>query len=144
MLLRFSPLVLAAAVGVAPLPQGASVPSLDRPCSFATAEQVSSVLGTRVADATDEHFRCKYIVDTGWMETKLLDISLKITRDVYEYDKAHGKPVPGVGDQAYVLGASLVAKVGDVVVSVDGSNLRRAPDTATLKAIALTIVKQIP
>jgi hypothetical protein len=144
MLPRLSSLVLAAALGIAPVPQGASAPSLDRPCSFATADQVSSILGTKVAAATDEHFRCKYTVDTGWIETKLLDISLKMTRDIYEYDRAHGRPVPGVGDQAYVLGAALVAKVGDVVVSVDGSNLRRAPDTAKLKAIALTIVGQIP
>jgi len=89
---------------------------------------MSALLGTTVTASTDEHFRCKYTVGNGWLETKLLDISLKITRDIYEYDRVHGKPVPGVGDQAYLLGASLVARRGDVVVSVDGSNL--PPDAA--------------
>jgi hypothetical protein len=105
---------------------------------------MSSMLGTGITVATDEHFRCKYVVGNGWLETKLLDSSLKITRDIYEYNKAHGKAVPGVGDQAYVLGATLVAKVGDVVVVVDGSNAPRPPDDAKLKAVAVKIVRAIP
>jgi hypothetical protein len=138
-------LFLVVLAGLAPaLPQASGGPSLDRPCSFATADEMSQLLGTKVTTATDEHFRCKYVVENGWLETKLLDISLKITRDIYEYDKAHGKPVPGVGDQAYVFGATLVAKVGDVVVDVDGSNLPHAPDTARLKAIVAKIVRGIP
>ena len=66
------------------------------------------------------------------------------TRDIYDYNKAHGKAMPGVGDQAYQLGATLAAKVGDVVVVVDGSNVPRPPDNARLKAIALKIIRAIP
>ena len=105
---------------------------------------MSALLGTAVSAATDEHFRCKYAVGKGWLETKLMDISLKISRDIYEYNKAHGKAVSGVGDNAYVLGATLAVKVGDVLVVVDGSNVPRAPDNAKLKAIATKIVKGIP
>jgi len=122
----------------------ANGPSLDRPCSFVTAEELAGLLGTPVATATDEHFRCKYAVGKGWLETKLMNIELKMTRDIYDYDKAHGKPMPGVGDQAYRLGATVAAKVGDVLVVVDGSNVPRPPDDARLKAIALKIIKGIP
>jgi len=115
--LTFSLLLAVAALNAVPVTQNGSAPSLDRPCTFATADEMSALLGTRVTTATDEHFRCKYVVEKGWLETKLLDISLKTTRDIYDYDKAHGKAVPGVGDQAYVLGATLVSKVGDVAQS---------------------------
>jgi hypothetical protein len=119
-------------------------PSLDRPCSFVTAAQMAGMLGAPVASATDEHFRCKYVVGKGWLETKLMNFELKMTRDIYDYNKAHGKPMPGVGDQAYLLGATLAAKVGDVLVVVDGSNVPRLADDARLKAIALKIIKAIP
>ena len=119
-------------------------PSLDRPCSFATAGEIASLLGTPGVTATDEHFRCKYVVGKGWLETKLMNLELKVTRDIYDYNKAHGKAMPGVGDQAYQLGATLAAKVGDVLVVVDGSNVPRPPDDARLKAIALKIIKAIP
>ena len=119
-------------------------PSLDRPCSFVTAEEMAGLLGTPVVTSTDEHFRCKYVIGKGWLETKLMNLELKVTRDIYDYNKAHGKPMPGVGDQAYQLGATLAAKVGDVLVVVDGSNVPRPPDNARLKAIALKIIKQVP
>jgi len=119
-------------------------PSLDRPCSFVTAAELTALLGAPVATATDEHFRCKYIVGNGWLETKLMNFELKATRDIYDYNKAHGGPMAGVGDQAYQLGATVAAKVGDVLVVVDGSNVPRPPDNAKLKAVALKIVKQIP
>jgi len=119
-------------------------PSLDRPCSFVTAADMAGLLGTPVAAATDERFRCKYAVGKGWLETKLMNLELKITRDIFDYNKAHGKPVPGVGDQAYQLGATLAAKVGDVLVVVDGSNVPRPPNDARLKSIAVKIIKAIP
>ena len=119
-------------------------PSLDRPCSFVTAAEMAGLLGTPVATATDEHFRCKYVVGKGWLETKLMNLELKMTRDIYDYNKAHGRSTPGVGDQAYQLGATLAAKVGDVLVVVDGSNVPRPPDDARLKAIAMKIIKAIP
>ena len=119
-------------------------PSLDRPCSFVPAAEMAGLLGTPVATATDEHFRCKYSVGKGWLETKLMNLELKATRDIYDYNKAHGKPMPGVGDQAYQLGATLAATVGDVLVVVDGSNVPRPPDDARLKAVALRIIKAIP
>ena len=119
-------------------------PSLDRPCSFVTAAEMAGLLGRPVTDATDEHFRCKYAIGKGWLETKLLNIELKATRDIYEYNKAHGKQMPGVGDQAYQLGATLAAKVGDVLVVVDGSNVPQPPDDARLKAIATKIIRAIP
>ena len=133
-----------AAVATTAAAQKAGAPSVDRPCSFASASEVGAALGVTVSAATDEHFRCKYVVGSGWIETKLLDYSLKISKDVYDYTKAHGKPLPGVGDQAYVLGATLAAKLGDVLVVVDGSNVTKAPDNATLTAIAQRIIKQIP
>jgi hypothetical protein len=121
-----------------------AAPSLDLPCSFVTAAEMAAILGTPVAKATDEHFRCKYVVGKGWLETKLMNLELKMTRDIYDYNKAHGKPMPGVGDQAYLLGATLAAKVGDVLVVVDGSNVPRPPNDAGLKTIALKIIKAIP
>ena len=128
--------------GQAPRPSHG--PSLDRPCSFVTAAEMAGLLGTPVVTATDEHFRCKYSVGKGWLETKLMNVELKMTRDIYDYDRAHGKPMPGVGDQAYQVGATLAAKVGDVLVVVDGSNVPRPPNDAQLKAIALRIIKAIP
>ena len=119
-------------------------PSVDRPCSFVSAADMARLLGTPVSTATDEHFRCKYVVGKGWLETKLMNIELKMTRDIYDYNRTRGKPMPGVGDQAYLVGATLAAKLGDVVVVVDGSNVPRPPDDARLKAIALTIIKAIP
>lgn len=119
-------------------------PSLDRPCSFVTAAEMAGLLGTPVVTATDEHFRCKYVVGKGWLETKLMNLELKMTRDIYDYNKAHGRLMPGVGDQAYQLGATLAAKVGDVLVVVDGSNVPRPPNDARLKSIALKIIKAIP
>ena len=125
-------------------PTRPSGPSLDRPCSFVTATEMAGLLGTSVATATDERFRCKYVVGKGWLETKLMNVELKATRDIFDYNKSHGKPMPGVGDQAYLLGATLAAKVGDVLVVVDGSNVPQAPSDAKLKAIALKIIKGIP
>lgn len=119
-------------------------PSLDLPCSFVTATEMTGLLGRPVAAATDEHFRCKYVVGKGWLETKLMNLELKATRDIYDYNKTHGRLMPGVGDQAYQLGATLAAKVGDVLVVVDGSNAPEPPNDARLKAIALKIIKAIP
>ena len=125
-------------------PRPSDGPSLDRPCSFVTAAEMAGLLGTPVVTATDEHFRCTYAVGKGWLETKLMNLELKMTRDIYDYNRAHGKPMPGIGDQAYQLGATLAAKVGDVLVVVDGSNVPRPPDDARLKAIAMKIIKAIP
>ncbi|HEX7795308.1 MAG TPA: hypothetical protein VF456_13190 [Vicinamibacterales bacterium] len=131
------------AVGASAAPQSAA-PSLDRPCSFATAAEVSGLNGATVSSASDEHFRCKYNVGSGWLETKLMDYALKASRDIYEYDKAHGKAAPGVGDQAYILGATLAAKLGDVIIVVDGSNMPRPPADARLIAVAKKIIAGIP
>ena len=119
-------------------------PSPDRPCSFATTAEVSSLIGSGVASAADERFRCKYQLADGWFETKLMDYGLKASRDVYEYNKARGKPIAGVGDQAYILGATLAVKLGDVVIVVDASNMRRPPGDAKLVAVARKIVSRIP
>ena len=134
----------ASLLSVAPLSSQQPRPSLDQPCSFLTASEMGGLLGTPVASATDEHFRCKYVVGKGWLETKLMNVELKATRDIYDYNKTHGKAVAGVGDQAYQLGATLTAKVGDVLVVVDGSNAPHPPDDAHLKAVALKIIKAIP
>lgn len=133
----------AGVLSVGPLSSQQPRPSLDQPCSFVTAAEMASLLGTPVSTATDEHFRCKYVVGKGWVETKLMNVELKATRDIYDYNKAHGKAMPGIGDQAYRLGATLTAKVGDVLVVVDGSNAPHPPDDARLKAIALKIIKAI-
>ena len=119
-------------------------PSLEKPCSFVSAAEMTGLLGKPVATATDEHFRCKYVVGNGWLETKLMNLELKMSRDIFDYNKAHGKAVAGVGDQAYQLGATLAAKVGDVLVVVDGSNVPKGANDAQLKAIALKIIKAIP
>jgi len=105
---------------------------------------MSGFLGTPTVTATDERFRCKYTVGNGWLETKLMNLELKISRDIFDYNKAHGKLMPGVGDQAYLLGATLAAKVGDVLVVVDGSNAPHSASDARLKAIALKIIRGIP
>lgn len=125
-------------------PRPSDGPSLDRPCSFVTAPAMAGLLGTPVASATDERFRCKYVVGRGWLETKLMNLELRMSKDIFAYNKAHGRLVPGVGDQAYQLGATLAAKVGDVLVVVDGSNAPRVASDARLKAVALQIVRGIP
>lgn len=119
-------------------------PSLDRPCSFVTPAEMTRLLGTPVEAARDEHFRCRYVVGRGWLETKLMNLELRMSRDIHDYNKAHGRRIPGVGDQAYQLGATLSAKVGDVLVVIDGSNVPRPPSDARLKAIALKIISAIP
>ena len=134
-------LLLTAMLGFAP---AAQPPSLDRPCSFVSASDMSALLGVAVSAATDEKFRCKYTVGNGWLETKLMDYSLKISRDIFDYNKAHGQAMPGVGDQAYLLGATLAVKLGDVVIVVDGSNTPRPTGNAALKAVAQKIVRLIP
>ena len=142
--MRVTPTACVLALAATTAVLSAAAPSLDRPCSFATAAEVSTMLGTSVSAAVDEHFRCKYNVGSGWLETKLMDYGLKMSRDIYDYNKARGKQVPAVGDQAYILGATLVAKLGDVVIVVDGSNLPRPADTARLTAVAKKIVAGIP
>ena len=124
--------------------QAGAAPSLDRPCSFVSASDMSSLLGTAVSAATDEKFRCKYVVSSGYLETKLMDYSLKVTRDILDYNKARGQAMAGLGDQAYVLGATLAVKLGDVVIVVDGSNMSRPPSNGTLKAVAQKIIRLIP
>jgi hypothetical protein len=104
---------------------------------------MSTLVGTPVT-MRDEHFRCKYVSGEGWLQVELLNFGLRGTRDIFDYDKAHGKAVPGVGDQAYIFGAAIVAKVGDVVIAVDGNNLPRKPGDQQLKAIALKIARAIP
>ena len=121
-----------------------TAPSPNRPCSFATTAEVSSLIGARVASAADERFRCKYLLADGWFETKLMDYGLKASRDIYDYNKARGKATAGVGDQAYILGATLAAKVGDVVIVVDAANMRRPPGDAKLVAVARKIASRIP
>jgi len=121
-----------------------AAPSPDRPCSFATTSEVSSLIGAGITSAADERFRCKYQLADGWLETKLMDYGLKASRDIYDYNKARGKPIAGVGDQAYVLGATLAVKLGDVVIVVDASNMRRPPGDAKLAAVARKIVSRIP
>lgn len=144
MLLSLISLITAIVTGVSSSSQPATAPSLDHPCSFVTTADMSSMLGVPVSAATDEKFRCKYTVGNGWLETKLMDISLKMTRDIFDYNKTRGHAVAGVGDQAYVLGATMVSKLGDVVVVVDGSNMPKPPADATLKAVATRIVRRIP
>src|SRR5689334_16864706 len=107
-------LLLAAMIGFAQ-----PAPSLDRPCSFVSAADMTTLLGVTVSGATDEKFRCKYTVGSGWLETKLMDFSLKMTKDILEYNKARGAAVPGIGDQAYVLGATLAVRLGDLIIVVD-------------------------
>jgi hypothetical protein len=121
----------------------APAPSVDRPCSFVTAAEMSTLLGTPVT-MSDEHFRCKYVSGQGWLQVELLNFELRGTRDIFDYDKAHGKAVPGVGDQAYLFGAAIVSKVGDVVIAVDGNNLPRKATDQQLKTIALKISHAIP
>jgi hypothetical protein len=132
------------AVGGGAEPQASSAPSLDRPCSFASAAEVSGLIGATVSSASDEHFRCKYNIGTGWLETKLMNYALKASRDIFDYDKAHGKAAPGVGDQAYILGATLAAKLGDVIIVVDGSNMPRPPADGRLIAVAKKMIAGIP
>lgn len=132
-----------ALIGLASSPQ-ATAPSLDRPCSFISAADMSGLVGTRVTGATDEKFRCKYALGSGWLETKLMDFSLRASKDIFDYNKNRGQAVAGLGDQSYMLGATLATRLGDVLIVVDGSNAPRPPDNAKLKAIAERIVRQIP
>jgi hypothetical protein len=118
-------------------------PSVEQPCSFITAAEMSQLLGAS-ATLDDEGFRCKYNVGDGWLEVELMEFGGASAASIWDYDKAHGAAVAGVGDEAYIFGAAIVVKLGDVFIAVDGNNLPQPADDATLKAIATKIVTQIP
>jgi hypothetical protein len=123
-------------------PTGIGGPSVEQPCSFITAAEMSDILGA-AATIQDEGFRCKYLVGDGWLQVELMEFSSASAAEIWDYDKAHGTAAAGVGDEAYVFGAALVAKLGDVFLAVDGNNLPQPADDATLTAIATKILTQI-
>jgi hypothetical protein len=117
-------------------------PSVEQPCSFITAAEMSEILGAS-ATVQDEGFRCKYLVGDGWLQVELMEFSSASAAEIWDYDKTHGTAAAGVGDEAYIFGAAIVAKLGDVFLAVDGNNLPQPADDATLTAIATTILTQI-
>ena len=121
----------------------ANGPSVEQPCSFITADEMSQLLGA-TATVQDDGFRCKYLVGDGWLEVELMEFAGASAASIWDYDKAHGTPVSGVGDEAYIFGATIVAKLGDVLIDVNGDELQQPPDDATLTAIANKIITQIP
>lgn len=124
-------------------PAATGGPSVEQPCSFVTAAEMSDILGAP-ASVQDEGFRCKYLVGDGWLQVELMEFASASAAEIWDYDKAHGTAVPGVGDEAYIFGAAVVAKLGDVFIGVDGDNLPQPADDATLTTIATKIVSQIP
>jgi hypothetical protein len=122
--------------------EGAGSPSVEQPCSFITAAEMSDILGVS-ATVQDESFRCKYLVGDGWLQVELMEFSSASAAEIWGYDKAHGTAAAGVGDEAYIFGAAIVAKLGDVFLAVDGNNLPQPADDATLTAIATKILTQI-
>jgi hypothetical protein len=121
----------------------ANGPSVEQPCSFITADEMSQLLG-ETATVQDDGFRCKYLVGDGWLEVELMEFASASAASIWDYDKAHGTSVPGVGDEAYIFGAAIVVKLGDVFIDVNGDELPQPPDDATLQAIAQRIIGQIP
>ena len=121
----------------------ASGPSVEQPCSFITADEMSQLLGA-AATVQDDGFRCKYNVGDGWLQVELMEFASASAADIWDYDKAHGTSTSGVGDEAYIFGAAIVVKLGDVLIDVDGNNLPQPADDATLEAVASKIVEQIP
>jgi hypothetical protein len=120
----------------------AGIADVTRQCSFLTAAEVSAALGGS-ATVSDLGFRCKYLVGTGYLQLELLDASLANTQQIYDYDKHHGTPVSGIGDEAYIFGAAIVVKVGDVVVALDGNNLSPPAGNAALTTLATKVVSRI-
>ena len=128
---------------VSTAPAAATGPSVERPCSFLTAPEMSALLG-RTVTVQDEGFRCKYVQGDGWLQVELMEFAGGSAQQIYTYDKAHGTAAPGVGDEAYLFGAAIVAKVGDALLAVDGNNLPQPPPDATLTAIAKAIASRVP
>jgi len=124
-------------------PPAAGGPSVEQPCSFITAAEMSDILGA-TATVQDDGFRCKYLVGDGWLQVELMEFASASAASIWDYDKAHGTATPGVGDEAYIFGAAIVAKLGDVLIAVDGNNLPQPADDATLKTVATKIISQIP
>jgi hypothetical protein len=124
-------------------PAAAGGPSVEQPCSFITAGEMSRLLGV-TATVQDDGFRCKYLVGDGWLEVELMEFGSASAAPIWDYDKAHGTAAAGVADEAYIFGATLAAKLGDVLIDVNGDELPQPPDDATLQAITQQIVQQIP
>jgi len=88
-----------------------------------TAAEVSDIVGFAVT-AHDEQFRCKFVdAKNGWLELELMEWTSRSAHDICSYAPDKRTAVPGVGDSASNLGAEVCAKVGDVAIIVDASNL---------------------
>lgn len=116
-----------------------------------TAAEVSGIVGFPVT-AHDEGFRCKFVdAKNGWLELELMESTSRSAKDICEYGGTKRTAVPGVGDSASFLGATVCVKLGDVAIIVDASNLavdspeihRRPPETPEIR-VAKLVVSRIP
>jgi hypothetical protein len=121
----------------------ASGPDVTKPCSFLSDAEVAAIVNVQV-QGQDEGFRCRYFAGANWLQVELMEASSASSQQIFDYDKQHGTAAPGLGDEAYFFGAQVVAKLGDVLVDVDGSNLDQAPSNDQLNALAGKIISRIP
>ena len=110
------------------------------PCSFLTAEQVTTIVGTAPVEIAERAGRgdCDYWLDAA--KTQKINIGVTTGADgaaLFESTKALGEflPVPNLGDDAYMqvlegLGTIVVAKQGDSVVSVQLLNTMDSAEQA--------------
>jgi hypothetical protein len=89
-----------------------------------SAAEVSGILGFTVT-AVDEQFRCKFVDDKqGWLSLELMESTSRSAKSICDYAPDKRTVVPGVGDKASYLGATVCVILGDVAIIVDGPNLR--------------------
>ena len=115
-------------------------PLAGEPCSFLTAEQVTTIVGTAPVEIAERAGRgdCDYWLDAA--KTQKINIGVTTGADgaaLFESTKALGEflPVPNLGDDAYMqvlegLGTIVVAKQGDSVVSVQLLNTMDSAEQA--------------
>jgi hypothetical protein len=122
-----------------------SAPAAGEPCSFLTADQVGTIVGTVPVEVKERAGRgdCDYFLNTA--KDSKVNVGVTIGPDglaLFESTKGLGEPQPAtLGDEAYSinlgeLGTLVIARKGDTVVAIQVLTAADAADQLA-KATAL-------